>query len=246
MLFVLACAVTITIIQPLPLISRFKGGSVEMLTRLWLIASLVTTVVITFLANREIVHEGANTTSTRQEWGELIAKASSINMFVLGCAFIVIVLACSPGIPLLLINLLGGIGLVALIMRFDWQLVLIKELSVEEVESRRPNKPDLASCDEKTKETHELKLKEYESKLRTAKTDHETAEDVLFKLDIPILCGLLLTFFIGQLILPSVLGTGNPVAMWESPYPCGFVTGATALQLIVGNVSLEMIRALQS
>lgn len=231
---ILLVSVVVTILQPSGLISWFKQSYAEMLTRLWLATALVTTIVITFIANRQIVTEGARGSLTTEEWGKRIATASNLNMLILAYALLVILLASLPGMPLLLINLLGGIFLVALVMRFDWEVLTIRELVVKEATSKVATAA-ASSADQEARRTE----------LTAAEAEFKLASDVFLKLDIPICCGIAVTFIVGQLILPFVIaGVSGPAG--AEPYACGFASGATALQLLVGNVTFETMQALRS
>ncbi|MEK7992736.1 MAG: hypothetical protein AAB403_02920 [Planctomycetota bacterium] len=223
---VLVVTILITCLRPSLLINWFDSPG-EMLGRLWTVASLVTTVIITFLVNREVVAENVGINVNDADWGQRIAEASSTNMMISGYCVIVIWLTAIPAVPLLVVQLLAGIGLVLLVMRFDWEMIGIKQVVLTKAESEVSPQGD-------------------QSALEKVKTDREAAAHVFFKLDLPILVGVCITFVVGQLFLPYSLDPGSATASMVQTFAQGFSAGSTALQIVVANLAYEIIRALAS
>lgn len=241
---ILIATALLTIFRPTFLIEWFEASPVEMLSRIWIIASLATTIIITFFANMEIVAEGASARMHADDWGRRIGQVSGLNSLILIYCLIVILAAAIPATPLLAIYLLSGTGLVMLIMRFDWHLLGIAEIRLSELESRNTNSstPELGTT--KDPDSHNAERDDHQTELDKAKETYQTAEQTFFNLDIPLLAGVFIAFVIGQLLLPHVLLPEDATAAMVTIYADGFASGATAIQIVVANVAYGIITVL--
>lgn len=243
-LAILAITGLLTVVRPLFLIEWFRSSPVEMLSRLWVIASLATTIIITFYANMEIVEEGAQARMEEDDWGKRIAKASGLNSLILLYCLLVIGLTAIPRIPLLAIYMLSGTGLVVLVMRFDWHVLGIAECRLSEVNAKYTRSSTPVSGVAEGLGNQVAEANNDSTELDAAKAAHATAEQAFFKLDIPILAGVIITFVVGQLLLPHVMVPTDTTAPMVRTYADGFASGATAIQVVVGNVSYGIITVL--
>lgn len=241
---ILALTGLLTVLRPSFLIEWFQSSPVEMLSRLWVIASLVTTIIITFYANIEIVKDGAQARMTDPNWGTRIATASGLNAIILLYCVITIVLTAIPATPLLAIYMLSGSGLVMLVMRFDWHLLGIAESRLDEVKSTHARSSARIPVPANAPSGPGAEQDDHATELDDAEAARAAAEQTFFKLDIPILAGVIITFVVGQLLLPHVMLPTDTTAVMVRTYADGFASGATAIQIVVGNVTYGMITAL--
>ncbi len=229
---ILLFSVIATMQKPDFLLTRFgenKDGMIQVMTRIWITASLLTTLAVSFLMYIDILRKISRDNRVIKDEGRLERvencqkKCGIIIVLVFLLISLVGFLVININSDLKVINLLSGVVLVLLILLLDIQLSTISEEMLTEIESQSQFGGQIS-----------------EETLNLWRDRFLSDRDVVTKLDIPILIGVILTWSIGYLILPSVL---NETAMI---YAHGFATGSTALQLVIGNISFGFIEASSS
>lgn len=228
---ILVVTVILTYVQLEPLVKFFgtddqseasNGVSgpqspVPMLTRLWIIASLAATGILTFLGNHTILrHALSRGAPVGQDRNTEIIKrglhCEHLNFVICGAVVALIGMALWDECGIFWINLGAGPVLVAIIMVFDWNVMLFWHSLGEE--TRLLVKAEFAAKDGKVGDAYGARVAEDESEYAKARWN-------FFRLDIPIYCGLLMTFGVGMVLLPKVIVPGEFVL--DNPYVLGAI-----------------------
>lgn len=230
---ILFFALTMTISQPDFLITYFGSKCDQYLTRIWIISAMLVTFVITIWINIVSVEKRGKDCIEAQSSKHLsnlfYTQAVNIilNIIIVLIAFTVIIMAVF-NVSLVLVNFVSGITLVTLITIYDAYLAKESRILLDKVYSDIKNG------------NHENNLNHKNEKLKNYKKRYINDNDVVWKLDIPILIGISMTWIIGYMILPNALPDKEMI------YANGFAAGANALQLIIGNISFEIFSAFRS
>ena len=124
----------------------------------------------------------------------------------------------------------SGLLLVLMLGVLDFTVAQISNHLLCEVESRVPDRPRVLAKEKK----------QYQELLAKCRARYLNDRDVVLKLDLPILIGVFSAWVLGYLLLPQFVNVP------ENAYAYGFATGATALQIIIGNVTFEIMIACSS
>ncbi len=244
-LVVMILTVIFSAYQPQIMLNVFDGDIVILLTRLWILSSIIATGILTYLGNKEIIgkvtgHHWPDDQEKRDpEIQKRVSRVTNFNHLVIGLVLIfsVLILVWLKGMSNLWISFFAGPVLVSVIMLFDWNIMVLYSRLYEETMkliAKRNSSTQASTID-------------HNATLIVDDDEYRKARHVFFKLDIPVYCGLWITFFVGMILLPKIIAPGmDMIEAVTNPYVCGFVSGATALQILVGNITFSIIGALPS
>lgn len=227
---ILLFAILVTLGKPEFLLDHFATSTgdpyAQLFTRLWIITSLAITITISVWLYLKILKRTDDDIITIQKYDDAVKRIQThrnvcyiLNVIIIVIAVLIVIGAYFVNVPLSVLNLLSGVILVFLITCFDHNLSRISGIILEKFKE--------------IKSTKKQQIAFWSIRYRNDR-------DVVLKLDVPILLGVIFTWIVGYMILPSVL------AGTEQIYANGFATGAIALQVIVGNIAFEIIIASQT
>ena len=233
--FLMLLAFVLTLLHPAGAVVHFGGSSVEFLCRLWIAASLAVTVAVSVSIYAKFIPSIADdaigvsdpkrlaSVQDLQKWCYLLNLLIVVIAVVIGIA---VFFWLSPN-ALRVISLLAGAILVALLMALDILMAAISNHLLCDVELRSSDSAKLPPEE----------AQKFERLLSERRTRFLANRDIVLKLDLPILIGVCATWGIGFIFLPDILPAN------QQAFAVGFATGATTLQIIVGNISFEIISA---
>lgn len=228
-LFIILCFSIVVVSYCKPKIfTDHYGNSSIFLTRLWLLASLLATAILTYSANCETISRALNHCCLEEDRNANITvntmKCNHLNHLIILFILVCTILTIWKKAPLFFVILFVGPVLVALIMLFDY---FVSEL----------HKSLLAETEQLLSKTGDAEKKGKYQRIRVNDEKiYKQTKKVVWQLDLPVMAGVLLTFMIGMIIFPHSINI-----YINDPYVIGFASGSTTLQLLVGNISFSVI-----